>query len=215
MSVVARRRFVVLISGQGTNMQAIVNYCATPASNAEVSAVIASRSGAPGLEWASNEGIPALCLAHTEFDTREDFDQALAKAIDAFEPDYVLLAGFMRVLTEAFVKHFAGRLVNIHPSLLPAFPGLHTHRQALAQGVQVHGCTVHFVTPQLDHGPIIAQGVIPVQAGETAESLSARVLKLEHRVYSEVCEWLAKGWVALTDDQRVTVENISSRSFFG
>jgi len=215
MSVVARRRFVVLISGQGTNMQAIVNYCATPASNAEVSAVIASRSGAPGLEWASNVGLPAICLAHTEFDTREDFDQALAKAIDAYEPDYVLLAGFMRVLTETFVKRYAGRLVNIHPSLLPAFPGLHTHRQALAQGVQVHGCTVHFVTPQLDHGPIIAQGVIPVQAGETAESLSARVLKLEHRVYSEVCEWLAQGWVALTDDQRVTVENISSRSFFG
>src|SRR5690606_5542532 len=132
--------------------------------------------------------------------SREAFDTTLAKEIDRYDPDYVLLAGFMRVLTSGFVAGYAGRLVNIHPSLLPAFPGLHTHAQALAVGVQAHGCTVHFVTPVLDHGPILAQGVVPVLANDTPESLAARVLQVEHRVYPAAVRWLVEGRARLVDN---------------
>ncbi len=157
-------------------MQAIVDACQTGRCSAEVVAVLASRTQASGVAWAAGQGIATGVVPHTDFASREDFDEALAQKIDAYAPDYILLAGFMRVLTPAFVARYAGRLINIHPSLLPAFPGLHTHAQALAKGVQSHGCTVHFVTPVLDHGPIIAQGVVPVLAGDTPESLAARVL---------------------------------------
>jgi phosphoribosylglycinamide formyltransferase-1 len=214
MTVADRRRFVVLISGQGSNMQAIVNYCLKPESGADVVAVVSSRDDVPGLAWASKAGIPTLALSHHDFPSREAFDLALADAIDGYLPDFVLLAGFMRILTEDFVRHYEGRLINIHPSLLPAFPGLHTHKQALAQGVQVHGCTVHFVTPLLDQGPIVAQGVVPVLSTDTVDSLAARVLRLEHLVYAKVCEWLAKGWVTLTQERRVSVEQVESRIFF-
>ena len=194
-------------------MQAIVQACQSGECIADVSAVIASRAQTAGLTWAAEQGIPTLGLAHTTFSSRESFDTALAESIDQFEPDYVLLAGFMRVLTPGFVERYAGRLVNIHPSLLPAFPGLHTHAQAIAAGVQAHGCTVHFVTPVLDHGPIIAQSVVPVLHDDTTETLAARVLGMEHIIYPQVACWLAQGRVHLTSDQRVQVDGITTRLF--
>jgi phosphoribosylglycinamide formyltransferase-1 len=208
-----RPRFVILISGQGSNMQSIVQTCQAGTCIAEVAAVIASRAQTAGLTWAAAQGIQTVGLAHTDFGSRESFDAALANSIDQFEPDYVLLAGFMRVLTPGFVERYAGRLVNIHPSLLPAFPGLHTHAQAIATGVQSHGCTVHFVTPVLDHGPIIAQGVVPVLNDDTPETLAARVLGMEHLIYPQVACWLAQGRVHLTSDQRVQVDGITTRLF--
>ena len=206
-------RFVILISGRGSNMQALVQACAAEAWPAEIAAVIASRADAEGLAWAAGQGIATAAVAHRDYPSREAFDAALAERIDAYDPDWVLLAGFMRVLTPGFVQRYAGRLVNIHPSLLPAFPGLHTHAQALAVGVQAHGCTVHYVTPVLDHGPIIAQGVVPVLAGDTPESLAARLLGMEHRVYPQVARWLAEGRVRLGADQRVEVEGVAQRLF--
>jgi phosphoribosylglycinamide formyltransferase-1 len=208
-----RARFVILVSGQGSNMQAIVQACQSGRCSAEVVAVLASRAQTGGLAWAQAEGIPTEIVPHIDFATREAFDEVLAQKIDAYAPDYVLLAGFMRVLTPGFVARYAGRLINIHPSLLPAFPGLHTHAQALAKGVQTHGCTVHFVTPVLDHGPIIAQGVVPVLARDTAESLAARVLAVEHQVYPAVATWLAEGRVHLCADQRVEVDGVENRLF--
>lgn len=206
-------RFVILISGQGSNMQAIIQACQSGACQAEVCAVIASRAETVGLAWAASQGIETIGLAHTAYPSRDAFDMALAEEIDRFSPDYVLLAGFMRVLTPAFVERFSGRLINIHPSLLPSFPGLHTHAQALATGVQSHGCTVHFVTPVLDHGPIIAQGVVPVKAHDTPQTLANRVLDMEHIIYPQVAAWLAQGRVHLTSDQRVQVDGVETRLF--
>lgn len=215
MILSARRptRFVILISGRGSNMQAIVQACASQRWPAEIAAVIASSPQAAGLAWAASQGIPTEAVAHRDYPSREAFDAALAERIDAHAPDVVLLAGFMRVLTPGFVNRYAGRLVNIHPSLLPAFPGLHTHAQALAVGVQAHGCTVHYVTPVLDHGPIIAQGVVPVLAGDTPGTLAERLLALEHEVYPRVARWLAEGRVRLLPDQRVEVDGVSQRLF--
>nr|WP_028355676.1 phosphoribosylglycinamide formyltransferase [Bordetella petrii] len=209
------RRLVILISGRGSNMQALVRACRDEAWPAEVRAVVASRPDAAGLQWAQEQGIATAALYHKDFPSREAFDTTLAQEIDRHEPDYVLLAGFMRVLTPAFVNHYAGRLVNIHPSLLPMFPGLHTHAQALATGVRLHGCTVHFVTPVLDHGPIIAQGCVPVLAGDTPEALAGRVLAVEHQVYPAAVRWLAQGRVRLTSDQRVEVDGEPPRLFMG
>jgi len=209
----ARPRFVILISGHGSNMQAIVQACQSGACPAEVCAVIASRTETAGLAWAASQGIETIGLAHNAFPSREAFDRALAEAIDRFSPNYVLLAGFMRVLTPTFVERFSGRLINIHPSLLPSFPGLHTHAQALATGVQSHGCTVHFVTPVLDHGPIIAQGVVPVNANDTPATLANRVLGMEHIIYPQVAAWLAQGRVHLTSDHRVQVDGVETRLF--
>jgi phosphoribosylglycinamide formyltransferase-1 len=210
---ILRCRFVILISGQGSNMQALVQACQSKACPGEVVAVVSNRAQAGGVKWAQGQGIATEVIAHTDFGSREAFDQAMVKAIDRYSPDYVLLAGFMRILTPAFVEHYASRLVNIHPSLLPAFPGLHTHEQALAMGVQSHGCTVHFVTPVLDHGPIIAQGVVPVLADDTPDTLAARVLTVEHRVYPAVASWLAQSRVTLMPDQRVQVEGAPRRLF--
>ena len=215
MSGHAHCRFVILRSGQGTNMQAIVAASKLKTSKADVVLVVSSRADAPGLNWARAQGVVTRAVAHADYPSREAFDSALMRTIDEFEPDYVLLAGFMRVLTPAFVQRYAGRLVNIHPSLLPAFPGLHTHQQALSKGVQVHGCTVHFVTPVLDNGPVIAQGVVAVHPDDTEQSLAARVLKIEHDIYPQVCEWLAEGRVKLTPDNRVEVLGVKQRSFFG
>jgi phosphoribosylglycinamide formyltransferase-1 len=169
----------------------------------DVRAVIANSPDAAGLTWAAERGIPTQCIDHRQFSTREAFDGELATAIEAHEPRYVLLAGFMRILTPAFVARFAGRMINIHPSLLPAFTGLHTHRRALEAGVTVHGATVHFVTAELDHGPIIAQAAVPVLQGDTEEALAARVLAQEHRLYPMVARWLANGLVRLAEDGRV------------
>jgi len=186
---------VILISGRGSNMEAIVGAGLT----AKVSAVISNRADAAGLKFAAHSGIPAKVVDEREFSSREAFDAALEAAIERHSPDLVALAGFMRVLGGDFVRHYSGRMVNIHPSLLPAFPGLHTHRRALQEGVKLHGCTVHFVTPQVDHGPIIAQAAVPVHAGDTERTLAARVLHQEHRVYPLAIRWFVEG--------RLTVEN--------
>ncbi|CAB3717504.1 Phosphoribosylglycinamide formyltransferase [Achromobacter deleyi] len=208
-----QRRIVILISGRGSNMQALVQACREQGWPARIAAVIASRPDAGGLEWAAEQGIATAALYHKDYASREAFDAALAAEIDLHEPDFVILAGFMRVLTPGFVNRFAGRLVNIHPSLLPAFPGLHTHAQALATGVRVHGCTVHFVTPVLDHGPIIAQGCVPVLAGDTPELLANRVLEVEHQAFPAAVRWLAEGRVTLTTDHRVDVQGDPDRLF--
>ncbi|WP_459614392.1 phosphoribosylglycinamide formyltransferase [Bordetella sp. 2513F-2] len=206
-------RFVILISGRGSNMQALIRACRSEGWPADVAAVIASRPDAAGLQWAREQGIHTAGLDHKAYPSREAFDAALAAEIDRHAPDYILLAGFMRVLTAGFVQRYAGRLVNIHPSLLPAFPGLHTHAQALAHGVQVHGCTVHFVTPMLDHGPIIVQGCVPVHATDTPDALAHRVLQIEHRIYPAAARWLAEGRVSLAGDHRVLVQGNPQRLF--
>lgn len=208
------RRFVILISGKGSNMQAIVRACRSGLCSAEVSAVISNRADAEGIAWAQSRGIATEVVSHKDFASREAFDIKLAETIERYAPDFVLLAGFMRVLTPGFVEKFSTKLINIHPSLLPAFPGLHTHAQALATGVQAHGCTVHYVTPILDHGPIIAQGVVPVMAGDTPESLAGRVLGIEHTIYTQVAIWLSQGRVHLLPDHRVAVDGVESRMFY-
>ena len=183
------KNIVILISGRGSNMEALVR-AGLPA---RVAAVISNRADAAGLSFAAQAGIPARVVDDREFSSREAFDAALAGAIDAHSPDLVALAGFMRVLGGDFVRRYSGRLVNIHPSLLPAFPGLHTHRRALQEGVKLHGCTVHFVTPQVDHGPIIVQAGVPVLPDDTEGSLAARVLRQEHRVYPLAARWFLEG----------------------
>ena len=174
-------------------MEAIVRACATEGWAARVAAVIANRADAAGLEFARQHGIATAVIDHTAFDSREAFDAELAAAIEAHAPDVVALAGFMRILTDEFVERFEGRLVNVHPSLLPAFTGLHTHRRAIEAGCKLAGATVHFVTPSLDHGPIIAQAVVPVLQGDTPEALAARVLEREHVLYPRAVRWLVHG----------------------
>lgn len=186
-------KIVILISGRGSNMDAILN-AALPVT---VAAVISNRPEASGLKTANARGIATETIDHKTFPTREAFDTALAATIDRYAPDYVVLAGFMRILTEGFISRYQNRLINIHPSLLPAFPGLHTHAQALAAGVKIHGATVHFVTPMLDHGPIIAQAAVPVLADDTKATLAARVLAEEHKIYPRALRWLAEGRIEL------------------
>jgi len=189
------KNIVILISGRGSNMEAIVR-AGLPA---KIAAVISNRADAAGLKYAAQSGLPTQVVDEREFSSREASDAALATAIDRHSPDLVALAGFMRVLGGEFVRRYSGRLVNIHPSLLPAFPGLHTHRRALQEGVKVHGCTVHFVTPQIDHGPIIAQAAVPVRVGDTEAILAARVLQQEHRIYPLALRWFI--------DDRLAVDN--------
>lgn len=174
------KNIVILISGRGSNMQAIVE---AQLPGARIAAVIANRPDAAGLAWAAERGIATAALDHKAFASREDFDAALAAQIDAFAPDLVVLAGFMRILTPEFCTHYSGRLINIHPSLLPAFTGLHTHERALEAGCRIAGCTIHFVTPELDCGPIIAQGVVPVHDNDSADNIAARVLAVEHQLF--------------------------------
>lgn len=192
---------VILISGRGSNMEAIL----AASLPVNVRAVISNRPEAAGLASAAARGIATRVVDHKAYASREAFDEALAAAVDGFTPDVVVLAGFMRVLTASFIDRFAGRILNIHPSLLPAFPGLHTHRQALAAGVKLHGATVHFVTAALDHGPIVAQAAVPVEPGDTEESLAARVLRQEHRIYPAALRWLAEGRARLQADGVVQV----------
>ncbi|MBP4043736.1 phosphoribosylglycinamide formyltransferase [Chromobacterium violaceum] len=190
------KNIVILISGRGSNMQAIVE-AGIP--GARVAAVIANRPDAAGLAWAAERGITTAALDHKAYASREAFDAALAAAIDAHQPDLVVLAGFMRILTEGFTRRYEGRMMNIHPSLLPAFPGLHTHERALEMGCKLAGCTVHFVTAELDHGPIVAQGAVNVLDGDTPDSLAARVLKLEHQLYPEAVRRFVAGEIAVVD----------------
>lgn len=177
------KRIVILISGRGSNMEAIVQACEAEQWAARVVAVVSNRPQAKGLQFAAARGIPTAVVDHSQHASREAFDAELARVIDAFEPDVVALAGFMRILTARFVEHYRGRLVNIHPSLLPAFPGLHTHRRAIAAGCRVAGATVHLVTAELDHGPILAQAVVPVLPDDDEHTLAARVLTQEHIIY--------------------------------
>jgi len=174
-------------------MQAIVRACATEGWAARVVAVISNRPDAPGLEFARQHGIAQLALDHAAFASREAFDAELARVIDEHEPDVVALAGFMRILTDDFVARYDGRLVNVHPSLLPAFPGLRTHERAIEAGCKLAGATVHFVTPRLDHGPIIAQAVVPVLPTDTPQTLAARVLEREHVLYPRALRWMVHG----------------------
>ena len=192
-------RIVILISGRGSNMEAIVQACAEQGWPAQVVAVLANRPGAAGLRFAAAHGIGTAVVDHKAYADREDFDAALAGAIDAFAPDLLLLAGFMRILGRAFVRRYEGRMLNIHPSLLPAFPGLHTHRRALAAGCKAVGATVHFVTPELDHGPIVIQGVVPVRPGDDEAALSARVLATEHMIYPLAVRWFVQGQLRVRD----------------
>jgi phosphoribosylglycinamide formyltransferase-1 len=185
----AMRNIVILISGRGSNMEAIIRAAQNERWPAKVVAVISSRMDAQGLAFAAQLGIPAIAISSSDYQTREAFDAELQRAIDGFSPDLVVLAGFMRILTNGFVSHYAGRMLNIHPSLLPSFIGLSTHRQALAAGVKVHGATVHFVTAELDHGPIIAQAVVPVLPDDTEQMLAARVLEQEHIIYPRAIRW--------------------------
>ena len=175
---------------------------------AQICAVISNDPAAGGLDTAVRRGVATAVVNHRSHGQRASFDTALAQAIDAARPDLVVLAGFMRVLTTDFVNRYRGRLINIHPSLLPAFPGLHTHRQALDAGVRVHGCTVHFVTPQLDHGPIIIQAAVPVLPGDSEDTLAQRVLAEEHRIYPQALRWLCEDRVTLTADGQVSISGV-------
>ncbi len=187
-----KTRCVVLISGRGSNLSAILQ--ATRASDypAMVVGVVSNKAEAAGLQLARDAGIPVSVVPNADYPDRASYDQALQAAVDAYAPDLVILAGFMRILTPGFVAHYAGRIINIHPSLLPSFTGLHTHQRALDTGVRLHGCTVHFVTAELDHGPIIVQAAVPVHDDDDAETLAARVLALEHRLYPQAVRWFAE-----------------------
>jgi phosphoribosylglycinamide formyltransferase-1 len=193
------KNIVVLISGRGSNMEAVVRACEAEKWPARIAAVVSNKADAKGLEFARTRGIPTAVVANKDYSSREAFDAELRKVIDGFEPDLVVLAGFMRILTAPFVEHYAGRMLNIHPSLLPAFPGLATHRQALAAGVLEHGATVHFVTAELDHGPAVAQARIAVLSGDTEETLAARLLVEEHKLYPYA--------IRLVVEDRVSIDN--------
>ncbi len=188
---------VILISGRGSNMESLLAAVARGEVPVRVAAVISNRPDAKGLETAAAQGVPTAVVDHKAYAGRAEFDAALAACIDGYAPDLVVLAGFMRILTEGFVRRYAGRLLNIHPSLLPAFPGLHTHRQALDMGVRIHGCTVHFVTPALDHGPVVVQAAVPVLDADDEATLAARVLAQEHLVYPLAVRWFAEGRLTL------------------
>ncbi len=193
------KSIVILISGRGSNMEALL------AANlpCRIAAVISNKADAKGLETARARGIPTAVVAHAAHASRDVFDTALAAEIDRHQPDLIVLAGFMRILGEAFVRRYQGRMLNIHPSLLPAFPGLHTHRRAIEAGCRIHGCTVHFVTPALDNGPVVIQAAVPVFADDNEETLAARVLVQEHIAYPQAVRWFVEGRLTLAADQRV------------
>lgn len=184
---------VVLISGRGSNLGALLE-AAIP-----VAAVISNVAGAGGLAIAAQRGVPTMVVKHGDFPSREAFEAMLAAEIDRFAPRLVVHAGFMRIVTAGFVDRYAGRMLNIHPSLLPAFPGLHTHERALAAGVKVHGCTVHLVTPEPDSGPIVIQAAVPVCKGDTADALAARVLEQEHVIYPRAVRWMLEGKLVIEE----------------
>ena len=192
---------VVLISGRGSNLQSIIDKARDGSLAVEVRAVISNEADAYGLERARRAGITTRILSHRDFKSREAFDDALMALIDGFEPSLVVLAGFMRILTPGFVTHYAGRLMNIHPSLLPEFPGLDTHQRAIDAGVAEHGVSVHFVTPSLDGGPVIIQARVPVRKHDDAETLAARVLEQEHVIYPQAIGWFAEGRLSIDGDR--------------
>ena len=199
---------VILISGRGSNMQALLE-ANLPC---RVAAVISNRADAPGLAIAEQHGVATQVVAHRDYPDRESFDAALATAIDFYQPDLIVLAGFMRILTPNFVERYRGRLINIHPSLLPAYGGLDTHARALRDGVKIHGCTVHFVTNDLDHGPIIIQAAVPVLKDDTPVTLAARVLHEEHRIYPQAVHWFCGGHLSVDSDGKVLLNRIKQAS---
>jgi len=208
------RRIVVMISGRGSNLQAILRAARQEHWRHAVVGVIADREDAPGLEIAAQAGIEFAIVPWRNYAERAEFEHKLLDHLERFAADLVVLAGFMRILGVPLVTHYSGRLLNIHPSLLPAFPGLHTHRRALEAGALVHGATVHLVTPTLDHGPILAQSVVPVRLGDTPETLAARVLETEHQILPRAVSWLADGRVHLPihpGDGRVEIDGVSAR----
>jgi phosphoribosylglycinamide formyltransferase-1 len=195
------KNIVILISGRGSNMEAIVKACAAEGWNARIAAVVSNRPDAAGLAFAQERGIATAVVDHKAFATREAFDAELARVVEGFDPHVVVLAGFMRILTAGFVQRFERRLLNVHPSLLPAFTGLHTHRRAIEAGCKLAGVTVHFVTHELDHGPIVIQAVVPVLPGDTEATLAARVLAREHVIYPRAVRWVVDD--ALREDAGV------------
>ena len=190
---------VVLLSGSGSNLQAMIDSCQGQDSPVRIRAVVSNRADAFGLQRAAAAGIESAVLDHTRFDGREAFDAALMARIDGFAPDLVVRAGFMRILSGDFVRHYQGRLLNIHPSLLPKYKGLHTHRRALEAGDAEHGCSVHFVTEELDGGPLVVQAVVPVAPDDTVESLAQRVHQQEHLIYPLAVRWFAEGRLRLAE----------------
>jgi phosphoribosylglycinamide formyltransferase-1 len=205
----ARLKLGILASGSGSNLQAILDAIASGTLDAEVRVVIVNVPGAKALERANEAGVATAVIAHRDYPDRASFDAALSQALDQAEAEWVVLAGFMRVLTPSFIARFSRRILNIHPALLPAFPGVHAQAQALAYGVKVSGCTVHFVDEGVDCGPIIAQRAVPVQDDDSVESLTARILCQEHQLYVQVLQWLAAGRIHWTSDPAVGRPRIS------
>jgi phosphoribosylglycinamide formyltransferase-1 len=195
------KRIVILISGRGSNMAAVLAAEKAGELSGRIVAVISNRPEAAGLAIATNQGVPTAVINHKSYEDRQGFDDALSAAVEYYRPDLVLLAGFMRMLGSDFVARYQNRLINIHPSLLPAFPGLHTHRRALAEGVKIHGCTVHFVTDSLDRGPIVAQAVVPVREGDDEATLAARVLQMEHIVLPRAVRWFCEDRLVVDGNQ--------------
>jgi phosphoribosylglycinamide formyltransferase-1 len=194
-----KARLVVLISGGGSNLQSFIDACENGSLNAEVAAVISNKVGVKGLERAAKANIPGIVIDHRAFDCREEFDENLAELIESFNPDLVVLAGFMRILTPDFVTRFLGKLINIHPSLLPAYPGLHTHQRAIDAGDKEAGATVHFVTPELDGGPSVLQARVAVKTDDSADDLAARVLGYEHQIYPQAAQWFCQGRLVMEE----------------
>ncbi|UOO80742.1 phosphoribosylglycinamide formyltransferase [Uruburuella testudinis] len=203
------QNIVILISGRGSNMQAIVE---TDIPGARIAAVLSNRTEAAGLAWAAERGIATDALDHRHFADRTAFDQAMMQKIDAYQPDLVVLAGFMRILTLEFCRHYQGRLINIHPSLLPAFTGLHTHERAIEAGCRIAGCTIHFVTPELDCGPIIAQGAVPVADNDSADDVAARVLKVEHQLFPRAVADFVAGRLKIKGNRVINAEHRAGTS---
>ena len=201
----AQKSVVILISGRGSNLQALLE---TDLGCGKITAVISNKADAPGLNIAIQHSIPTQIVKHRDYPDRESFDTALAAVIDRYQPDLVVLAGFMRILTTGFVTRYQGRLINIHPSLLPSYGGLNTHERVLKDGVKIHGCTVHFVTHDLDHGPIIIQSAVSVLMDDTAASLEARVLREEHRIYQQAVRWYCNGYLSLAENDTVLLKRV-------
>lgn len=197
----ARKNIVVLISGNGSNLQAILDRVGKTDTMGNVVAVISNEASAYGLERARLAGVPAVTVSHHDYDTRDAYDAALKQKIDEFSPDLVVLAGFMRILTDEFVNHYYGRMLNIHPSLLPKYKGLHTHQRAIEAGDEVHGASVHFVTPELDGGPVIIQSKVPVFSDDTPDELAARVQQQERNIYPLVVDWFCQGRLTMKDNK--------------
>lgn len=199
----SKLKTVVLISGNGSNLQALIDATADPDCTFEIAAVVSNRDDAYGLQRAQRANIPRHCIAHRSFPEREAFDRAMIETIDRYQPGLIILAGFMRILTPAFIRHYRGKMLNIHPSLLPKYRGLHTHRRALEAGDACHGLSIHFVTEELDSGPVILQAELNLEPADTPDALAARVQRLEHIYYPRVVDWYATGRLRMIDDKAV------------